>query len=1456
MKKPNQDSSEMLLQKDAELLKNKPIYAGSQFSEEDAQKLIHDLQIKQETLEHHNSSLMQALLEIQDALRESQEKYSNIFANAQEGFFQTSVDGSYISVNPALAKMYGFESCEELINSRSDIAKDAYFNPHERSNFLRLMDEHGFVKGYEYEVKRKNGQSIWFYEDAKAIKDAQGNIMYFEGFVVDITDRIVAENALKDKTSLLTNLIINLQEGILLEDSNRKIALTNQLFCNMFGISAPPEALLGADCTDSAEQSKIFFKNPEKFIAQIEFILANKKAVFNNELEMVDGRFLERDYIPTYVDHKYTGHLWKYRDITLRKQSEVALGASELKYRNLVENINDVVYKVDNDGTIKYISPRIEKIIGYTADEITGKNFSHFVGENANELSERLRVLKDNTELEKEYKIITKFGVPCYVRLSTKAVFENGIFIGGSGTLIDISDRKRAEERLRKLSQAVEQSPVMTLITDLKGEIEFVNAKLIELTGFTKEELIGKNPRLFSSSELGKESYNELWQTISSGSVWKGELHNIKKNGDFYWVMAAISPIIDAKGKTTHYLAVEEDITDRKLAAEKIIQQNERLNAIISAIPDMIFVIDLDGIYTEFYCSESLLLLFPDIRIIGKSLQDIFDTELANSHLQNIRECIQQKKLITYEYEMNIDDSVRFFEARMTPLGVTKALTFVRDITERKKAENEIQDLNVNLEIKIVERTSELAITNANLYSEIEARNKVALALEEALGRLHKIADQIPGSVFQFQLFADGTSCFPYASKGLWDVLRVHPEEVVNDASIVFSRIHPDQLEDVFASIQKSAKDMQLWNYEFQVVFDDGTVKWLYGRFSLQLEADGSVLWHGFITDITELKQAVEALRQSEIKHTSMISNISDVIGMMGADGFMKYKSPNIVKDFGWQPEDLVGTDGWLTVHPDDIERIQKEFYAVLQSDNTAKKVEYRYLCKDGSYRPIELTAINLLNDKVINGILLNYHDITERKQAEEKINEARNIAVKANLAKSEFLSRMSHELRTPMNSILGFGQLLDMGSLLPVQKKSVSHILQSGKHLLNLIDEVLDVSRIEAGHISIFLEPVNVIVVILDMIDSVRQQANERQLVIQLINSPKDQIYIKSDLKRLKQVLLNLLSNAIKYNRTGGSIIIKAERMSANAEGIVNLRITVTDTGQGIAAEDIAKLFVPFERIGAEKTETVGSGLGLAVTKKLMDAMDGNVGVTSVTGEGSSFWVEFPMAESKKTIEDNKTEKLESELIIANKEIAFQNEEKAKRAAELIIAKKELEYQNEEKSNRASELIILQRELSVLIDEKLERAEALGIADSTSIIQNESGLKGDVSVIEKTGTILYVEDNLPNVELVKEILQTLRPAIHLITTMYGKDAVMLASVNKPDIILLDLDLPDIHGSNVMTMLSAEEETKSIPVIIVSADAMPEQMNQLINSGAKKFLTKPFDMKMFLQVVDDVIGGK
>jgi signal transduction histidine kinase/CheY-like chemotaxis protein len=386
--------------------------------------------------------------------------------------------------------------------------------------------------------------------------------------------------------------------------------------------------------------------------------------------------------------------------------------------------------------------------------------------------------------------------------------------------------------------------------------------------------------------------------------------------------------------------------------------------------------------------------------------------------------------------------------------------------------------------------------------------------------------------------------------------------------------------------------------------------------------------------------------------------------------------------------------------------------------------------------------------------------DVVRRSQELQTANaELRHASV----AKSEFLSRMSHELRTPLTAILGFGELVSLSDVDDKQREWLEMILKAGGHLLDLINEVLDLSRIESGQLSVSPEPVPLEPLLRESIEMMEPLASSRKVTIEPIAWGISGRYVVADSQRLKQVLINLVSNAIKYNRRGGEVRISLEPVSPDL-----VRITVADTGIGIDEAGLRKLFTPFERLNAAASGIDGTGLGLALSRDLVEAMSGRMGVTSKPDVGTSVWLELRGGEPPAV-------------------------------EEITAAEVEL-----------------------------------------------------LAVREYAGprSLLYIEDTLANVHLVEAILAR-RPSVQLLPAMLGQMGLDLAGEHHPDLILLDLHLPDLGGEEILSRLQSDEATREIPVLILSADATKSQAKLLLADGARAYLTKPISVRRLLEALDE-----
>ena len=519
-----------------------------------------------------------------------------------------------------------------------------------------------------------------------------------------------------------------------------------------------------------------------------------------------------------------------------------------------------------------------------------------------------------------------------------------------------------------------------------------------------------------------------------------------------------------------------------------------------------------------------------------------------------------------------------------------------------------------------------------------------------------------------------------------------------------------------------------------------------------------------------EQKKLDQRLRDQQFYTRSLIeSNI---------DALMTTDPLGIITDVNKQMEALTGcTRDELIGAPSknyftDPERAEAAIKLVLR-EKKVTDYELTARARDGKKTEVSYNATTFYDrDRTLQGVLAIARDVTERKRNEQALQEtntelasAKSAAEEANLAKSDFLSSMSHELRSPLNAILGFAQLMELASPLPTdsQKESIAQILQAGWHLLKLINEILDLSVIESGKVSLSTESVSLAEVMSECQAMMEPQA--QQLGIGMTFPRFDNpFFVSADRTRLKQIVINLLSNAIKYNKEQGTVVVDC---TTSTPGFT--RISVKDTGAGLSPEKLAQLFQPFNRLGQEAGGVAGTGIGLVVTKRLAELMGGVLGVESIAGAGSVFW------------------------------------------CELI-------------SCAAPQLVV-------------ESGEAAALDVPT------------VATGARRLTLLYVEDNLANMKLVEQLIAR-RPDLRLLTAVNGTLGIEVARTSQPTMILMDINLPGISGVEALKVLRGDPATAHIPVVALSANAMPRDIEKGLQAGFFRYLTKPIKINEFMHTLD------
>ena len=516
--------------------------------------------------------------------------------------------------------------------------------------------------------------------------------------------------------------------------------------------------------------------------------------------------------------------------------------------------------------------------------------------------------------------------------------------------------------------------------------------------------------------------------------------------------------------------------------------------------------------------------------------------------------------------------------------------------------------------------------------------------------------------------------------------------------------------------------------------------------------------------EVREREQAEVALRESEQRFRNIFNNVP--IGVVYTDlrGNVLHTNPHFCELTGYTADELLGMPSLDFTHPDDVLQDADLSRQLVTGEIPMYRRNKRYIARDGHTLWVQST-VSLLRDeqgqprRIVGAV----EDITEHLQLAEA-QQARAAAEASNHAKSDFLSRMSHELRTPLNAMLGFAQLLELDKRHPLaeaQRPWVGQIQRAGWHLLEMINDVLDLSRIESGNVRLVIGPLELSTLMSGTLPLVEQEARKRGIRISHELAP-DAVRVLGDATRVKQILTNLLTNAVKYNADQGRIHVATRLIGPEVE------ISVADTGLGMTPAQMGELFQPFNRLGRERTSQEGTGIGLVISQRLAELMGGSLRARSVTGEGSVFILSLPTVENTDTVRSN-----------------LDN-----------LVSGPAQYQHR--------------------------------------------------------VVHYVEDNETNVEVMRGILAQ-RPQVLLDVSITGLDGLAAIRIRRPDVILLDMHLPDISGMELLRHLKADLATSTIPVVIVSADALASQIDEAMQAGALRYLTKPVNVAELLAVVEELL---
>lgn len=978
------------------------------------------------------------------------------------------------------------------------------------------------------------------------------------------------------------------------------------------------------------------------------------------------------------------------------------------------------------------------------------------------------------------------------------------------------------------------------------GNFIDVNPATIALLGYSRKELLTMSVRDIEnlSDEERKKRIEDL---LANGKIiFTTKIKNkAGKNRE-----VEVETFLINHENQPAFMNITRDITERKQMEISYKKAHQNLVTLIDAIPDLLFEIGLDGKIHHYHSGRNDLLAVPEEEFIDKFFYDILPPDVSAICQKAISEANQKGWSGGAQYSLDLPNGKSWFEISVSRINEdadkeTHFILLARDITQRKEAEKVQSD---------------------------------------ALDLLQNITSRVPGIVYQYKLHPDGSSCFPYASDGMKQIYGVEPKDVKKDASIITDIIHPDDFSQIMDSILESAKNLTQWNQEYRVILKNKTVRNVFGTATPQLEEDGSVLWHGFITDITDKKVIEESLRESEEKYRGLIENSPDTV-VIYRDGIIVFTNDEGIRMVGGKSkDDIIGKPVLDFIHPDSIDSVLQRMEEVTRDEKASKIIEEKFIDLNGKPIFVEIKAIPTVFEKkpavqvIIHDItqtkqnqekikqlsqaveqspvtiiitntygeieyvnpkftattgysfeeiigknprilksnhtspddyeqlwktissgnawhgefhnvrkngelywesssispILNVEgktthyiaineDITERKKVEKQLINAKEKAEESDRLKLAFLANMSHEIRTPMNGILGFTELLKAPNLAgKEQQEYITIIEKSGVRMLNIINDIISISKVESGQIEVSLSETNINEQIDYLYHFFKPEATQKgiKLYTNTLLETKEAILL-TDKEKLYAILTNLVKNAIKFTDSGTIEFgyRKKEKF---------LEFYVKDSGLGISSSQQKIIFERFRQANDTISRShEGSGLGLAISKAYVEKLGGKIWVTSEEGKGSTFYFTIPFDAISKT-----------------KEIPFY---------ETITTE----------------------------------------VKTTSITKN---LK-----------VLVVEDDAISQLLIAIALKPFAKEILKIST--GIEAIEICKNNTDiDLVMMDINMPEMSGHDATKAI--REFNKDLIIIAQTANGMQSDRDDAIAAGCTDYISKPVNITILNELIE------
>jgi PAS domain S-box-containing protein len=1263
-------------------------------------------------------------------------------------------------------------------------------------------------------------------------------------------------------------LLDNQSVYVVKTDAEGRYTYVNDHFCQLFNIDR--EAILGSNSLLSIleEDRPICQDTVKKCFTYPDLrhqVILRKRDWHGNI------RVNQWEFSAVVDDHQQVeGILCTGFDISEKARLEADLSV-------LVSNMADVLLSINVEGTLVYASPSCLKAYGYTVNEIVGRNIVDFV--HPDDLGICLEALiKVSTTGESvmglEHRILHKNGT--WRWSSTNADVDP---TGGRAIISthDITERKLQDKRLKELALVASSTTDVIIISDANGYITWVNEAYTQLTGYTFEEAIGKKPAdMVQGPGTDQRTIEEIRKALRTQKPVQVEILNYHKSGRSYWLDLSIDPVFDEHGTCTNFIAVERDITIRKNADDELRRTKEILEQtnLVAKVGGW----EVNLFEQKVYWSEITRMIH------GVSEEFVPDLESGIFFYKEgkSRDTIAQLVQAAIDFGTPFDTDLQIVTADGREIWV-RAIGKTEMVDGRcKRIYGTFQDIDA------IKKAEVDRINTANL--------------------LKKLSDEVPGGLYQFTLYDNGEFYFPYASTGLLELYEISAQELKDHPAILFERVHPDDLAQLNTSIEVSATTLSRWEQSFRIITPNCSEKWIQAE-SRPERFENYITWSGYLYNITQQKIAEREIRRSEAKFRGLYDSTSDAVLLLNETGFFDCNDA-AVAIFGCRSKEHL-----CSFHPADLSPLyQPNGVTSLEQSNYNNNLAL----EQGSYRFEWLhkrldTEEEFYAEVLLNLVLLDDHqrlqavvrDISERKQAEQEILRAREQAELASKFKSEFLANMSHEIRTPLNGVIGFVDLLMRTKLDSTQKEYMSTVFQSANTLLDIINDILGFSKIEAGKLELSIEKTDLLELGGQVADMIKYQAHKKNLEMLLNIDPNIPRFIWADPIRLRQVLVNLLGNAVKFTERGEIELCVKPIIKKSGDTTV-FRFSVRDTGVGIDPKNQEKIFDAFSQEDASTTRRFGgTGLGLTISNKLLALMGSSMELISELGQGSTFYFDivFKTMEGEPitkyhldhiknvlVVDDNDNNRLILQEMLnihfiqtqhARNGIEALERLKAGQKYDVILMDYHMPYLDgiETIRNIRNALNIKSEDQPIILlfsssDDDFVNAACRELDVRQKIVKpikinqlydalsrlnehyldleerKENGENGEnFGVGFNALTILIAEDNPVNMLLAKTILHAILPDTGVIGATNGREALERFINNRPDLVFMDIQMPEMNGYEAATAIRSVEKEGRVPIIALTAGTVKGERERCLEAGMDDYITKPVLKETIEQVI-------